>query len=93
MAKVTVKLFGVYRVDTNIATTEINADKLSDLLDELNKLAIGYSDGIIQAAPDVEKSLIDFAAAKNVPVLGYNEDFADAYETFYESLFPDEAKD
>jgi hypothetical protein len=23
-------------------------------------------------------------------VLGYNEDFADAYETFYESLFPDE---
>ena len=58
--------------------------------DELNKLAIGYSDGIIQAAPDVEKSLIDFAAAKNVPVLGYKEDFADAYEKFYESLFPDE---
>ncbi len=41
MAKVTVKLFGVYRVDTHIATTEINADKLSDLLDELNKLAVG----------------------------------------------------
>ena len=58
--------------------------------DELNKLAIDYSDGVIQAAPDVEKSLIDFAAAKNVPVLGYNEDFADAYETFYESLFPAE---
>ena len=49
-----------------------------------------YSDGVIQAAPDVEKSLVDFAAGKNIPVLGYNEDFADAYETFYESLFPDE---
>ena len=41
MAKVTVKLFGVYRVDTHIATTEINAEKLSDLLNELNKLATG----------------------------------------------------
>ena len=41
MAKVTVKLFGVYRVDTHIATTEITADKLSDLLTELNKLATG----------------------------------------------------
>jgi starch synthase len=58
--------------------------------DELSKLAIDYSDGVIQAAPDVEKSLVDFAAGKNIPVLGYNEDFADAYETFYESLFPDE---
>jgi molybdopterin converting factor small subunit len=41
MAKVTVKLFGVYRIDTHIANTEINADKLSDLLGELNKIAAG----------------------------------------------------
>lgn len=41
MAKVNVKLFGVYRVDTHIAHTEITADRLTDLLDELNKLATG----------------------------------------------------
>jgi starch synthase len=74
---------------------DAKADLLGDYkdqfdFDELSKLAIDYSDGVIQAAPDVEKSLVDFAAGKNIPVLGYNEDFADAYETFYESLFPDE---
>ena len=60
--------------------------------DELNKLAIEYSDGVIQAVPDVDKQMLDFAAAKNVPLLGYNEDFADAYEAFYESLYPNEAE-
>lgn len=41
MAKVNVKLFGVYRVDTHISDTEISADKLSDLLEELNRIAVG----------------------------------------------------
>ena len=60
--------------------------------DELNKLAIDYSDGVIQAVPGVEKQLLDYATAKNIPLLGYQEDFADAYETFYESLYPNEAE-
>lgn len=41
MAKVNVKLFGVYRIDTHIAHTEIEAEKLSDVLDGLNKMATG----------------------------------------------------
>ncbi|MBQ9551479.1 MAG: MoaD/ThiS family protein [Clostridia bacterium] len=41
MAKVTVKLFGVYRVDTHIANTQLEAEKLSDLLEALNKIATG----------------------------------------------------
>ena len=41
MAKVNVKLFGVYRIDTHISHTEIEAEKLSDVLDELNKMATG----------------------------------------------------
>ncbi len=41
MAKVTVKLFGVYRVDTHIAHTEIDAEKLSDLLTKLNEMTAG----------------------------------------------------
>ena len=60
--------------------------------DELSKLAIDYSDGVVQAVPEVDKQLLDYATAKNVPLLGYKEDFADAYETFYESLFADEDK-
>ena len=60
--------------------------------DELGKLAIDYSDGVIQAVPDASKVLCDYAAAKNKPLLGYQEDFGDAYEAFYESLYADEAK-
>ena len=41
MATVNVKLFGVYRVDTHISNIDINAEKLSDLLEELNKIATG----------------------------------------------------
>ena len=59
--------------------------------DELNKLAIDYSDGVIQAVPGVEKQLLDYATAKNIPLLGYHEDFADAYETLYEMLYPNAA--
>ncbi len=41
MAKAKVKLFGVYRVDTHISDIEIEAEKLSDLLDELSRIAVG----------------------------------------------------
>ena len=58
--------------------------------DELGKLAIDYSDGIVQADPEVNKDLLNYAVSKNIPVLGYQEDFADAYEKFYEQLFPEE---
>ncbi|MBR6843112.1 MAG: glycogen/starch synthase [Prevotella sp.] len=58
--------------------------------DELGKLAIDYSDGVIASDPKVNSALLDYANAKNIPLLGYQEDFADAYETFYEKLFPEE---
>jgi starch synthase len=57
---------------------------------ELGKLAIDYSDGIIQAEAGVEPELLKYTADKNIPFLGYQEDFADAYETFYKQLFPEE---
>ena len=55
--------------------------------DELGKLAIDYSDGVIGADPNVNPVLLDYAKQKNVPLLGYQEDFADGYEDFYEKLF------
>ena len=55
-------------------------------LEELGKLAIDYSDGIVQVGKDVCTSLLKYAAEKDVPLLPYIEDFANAYEEFYEKL-------
>jgi starch synthase len=59
---------------------------------ELSKLAIDYSDGVIQASKAVNESLLKYAADKNVPLLGYHEDFADYYEDFYNQICPDDAE-
>ncbi len=59
---------------------------------ELGKMAIDYSDGVVQAEPLVNQELLDYAIKKEIPVLGYNEDFADEYEKFYDQLFPAEAE-
>lgn len=57
--------------------------------EELGKLAIDFSDGIIEAEKNVDKSLLKYAADKNIPILKYQEDFADAYEAFYDKIYPD----
>lgn len=54
--------------------------------EELSKLAIDYSDGIILAEPNTPKSLMSHIKASKKPLLKYQEDFADAYEAFYEQL-------
>ena len=57
---------------------------------ELGKLAIDYSDGIVQGGKVVNEELLNDAKGKNIPVLGYHEDFADEYEAFYDQIYPDE---
>ncbi len=57
--------------------------------EELGKLAIDYSDGIIKAEKEVNASLLKYATEKNIPLLDYHEDFADAYEAFYDQIYPD----
>ena len=55
--------------------------------EELNKLAIDYSDGVIAAHQNVSESLMKYAADKNIPTLAYpGEDFQSAYEEFYEKI-------
>jgi starch synthase len=55
--------------------------------DELNKMAIDYSDGVIAAHPDVNPELLKYAAANNIPNLAYpGEDFYSAYEDLYEKI-------
>jgi len=68
-------------------------DKYNDLFDfnELGKLAIDYSDGIIEAHPEVDAALIKYAEDNNKQLLRYpGEEFADDYEAFYDKLLGEE---
>jgi starch synthase len=53
---------------------------------ELGKMAIDYCDGVIKANSEVNKDLEAYAKQKGLPMLPYHEDFAQAYEEFYETL-------
>ena len=71
-------------------------DAKSDLLkkyaddfsfDELNKLAIDFSDGVIAGSEDINQDLLQYAADQNIPTLAHpGEDFGAAYEEFYEKI-------
>ncbi|MBR1547506.1 MAG: glycogen/starch synthase [Prevotella sp.] len=55
--------------------------------DELGKLAIDYSDGVIAANKSVNKDLLKYAKTAGIPTLAYpGEDFGQAYEDFYETI-------
>ena len=58
--------------------------------EELSKLAIEYSDGVIMAEKGISSKLIKFASSKQVPLLDYHEDFANYFEDFYNQICPDE---
>ena len=58
--------------------------------EEMGKLAIDYSDGIVLTSPDVNKNLVAYTNGKQKPLLDYKEDFADAYEEFYNQICPEE---
>ena len=59
--------------------------------EELGKLAIDYSDGIIEAEKEVNKNLLKYVKSKKLPLLKYpGEDFADAYEAFYDLVAGDD---
>ena len=75
-------------VDFREAKAEL-LDKYNKHFDfeELGKLAIDYSDGVIAAHKDVNESLLAYAQSNNIPTLAYpGEDFGKAYEAFYEQI-------
>lgn len=64
-------------------------DKYSEHFDfiELGKLAIDYSDGIIEAAEKVNDNLLSYARESKLPILEYpGENYAPAYKEFYHKL-------
>lgn len=56
--------------------------------EELNKLAVKYSDGMIVSAPNANDSIIKFAKETGIPVLEYNNDNkGDAYADFFDQIW------
>src|SRR5574344_321665 len=75
-------------VDFRDAKSEL-LDKYNEKFDftELGKLAIDYSDGIIEAVADANPSLVDYADSNKIPVLKYpGEAYTDAYKDFFEKI-------
>ena len=62
-------------------------DKVIDFL-ALSKLAIDYSDAVIQSSPEVNEEVLQYIESKKVKFLPFqkDEDYADAYVQFYDSL-------
>ena len=56
---------------------------------ELGKLAIDYSDAVIEAGENVNKDLLEYAKNSNRPLMKYpgDTDYATAYKDFYNNLF------
>lgn len=72
--------------------TKLNLLKnYSDKFDfnELMKLAIDYSDGVVEATQGIDASLVEHAKAKNLPLMPYSDkDFAETYKPFYDIVAP-----
>jgi len=54
----------------------------------LSKLAIDFSDGVIQSSPQINQDIAEYIKAKKIKSLPYvtDEDYADDYVRFYDSL-------
>ena len=79
-------------VEFRDAKSELLADYKEDFdFIELGKMAIDYSDGVIEGESLANRTLFDYANEKSKPTLAYpGDDFADAYETFINEVCPDE---
>lgn len=55
----------------------------------LSKLAIDYSDGIIEASPTTSAELMKYAQEKGIPTLGYQgeENYTNAFADFYDLVW------
>lgn len=57
---------------------------------ELGKLAIDYSDGVVEGEEEANQILFDYAKEKNKPVLAYpGEDIQEPYADFINKVCPD----
>lgn len=79
-------------VDFRDAKAEL-LDKYKEPFDatELGKLAIDYSDGVIEGESGANKQLLDYATACGKPLMAYpGEDFCEDYKNFINQVSPEE---
>lgn len=59
---------------------------------ELSKLAIDYSDGVVEAGDKVNPELVQYAIDKGKPVMRYpgEENISEPYDQFYDEVYGDE---
>lgn len=60
----------------------------------LCKLAVAYSDGVIQSSEKVNENVMQFARESGIPVLGYQaaDTYVDAFNEFYDKVWEFEKK-
>ncbi len=61
---------------------------------ELMKLAIDYSDGVVQNSSNVNENVMNYARGSNLPVLDYQspDNYTDAVDDFYDLVWNSEKK-
>lgn len=62
---------------------------------EFEKLAIDYSDGVVNAGGEINADLMKYAESKGIPVMttpAEGEDLFNAYDSFYDTVYGDGAE-
>jgi starch synthase len=69
--------------ESDLTSIQKQADYVS-----LGKLAMDFSDGVIQGSPVIDQALTDYAAEKQLPYLPYHplETYANAYNELYNQI-------
>ena len=72
-----------------ITTEDISMIKTPVDYEELCKLAVSYSDGVIQNSESINPNITDYARKLNIPVLDYQtaDTYADACDAFYDQVW------
>ncbi len=79
-------------IKEKIKVEGINNDDLSVLksagFNDINKLAINYSDGVIEGSSNISSELLDFVEEKKIPLLNKqgNDENVDSYSEFYTKI-------
>lgn len=72
--------------DVTAEDAQIAKDPVNDT--ELCKLAIAYSDGVIQNSENIDPAIMDYARSLNIPVVDFQpeDSYADACKTLYDQV-------
>jgi starch synthase len=79
---------------TKVITKGIEREDIESIVstpatyEDLCKLAVAYSDGLIVSTPNANQNVIAFARERGIPVLEYqgDENYAEAYNDFFQEI-------